>query len=159
MTQPSSADIARALARRYCGWHVSPVVTDEEITLDGPGHRLLALPTLALTALSSVVENGVELDLSTLTWSNTGLVAKRDGSPWTDQLAGITVTMSHGYASAIDFDQAVSIIAQSTSSADRDDAAMIRKRIDDVEYQWSDAGGPLAAAQPLLDKFKLEPSP
>ena len=154
----SVTDTARATAaaRRYCGWHVTPVSADEEITLDGPGGRLLVLPTLQLTELSAVAENGVDLDLGDLSWSAGGLVAKRDGSYWTDQLGAITVTFSHGYASAPDFDHAVAVIAD-TIAAGRGDAGLIRKRIDDVEYQWAAAGDALAGTGALLDKFRLEP--
>ena len=153
----SVTDTARATAaaRSYCGWHVTPVASDEEIVLDGPGGRLLVLPTLKLTELTAVTEDGVELDLADLTWSGTGLVAKRNGTYWTSQLGGIAVTFSHGYASAPDFDHAVAVIAETIASG-RDDAALIRKRVDDVEYQWASGADPLAGTAGLLDRYRLE---
>lgn len=153
----SVTDTARATAaaRSYCGWHVTPVSADEEIVLDGPGSRILVLPTLKLTELTSVAENGVELDLADLSWSATGLVAKRDGSYWTDQFGAIAVTFSHGYASAPDFDHAVAVIAEAIASG-RGDAALVRKRVDDVEYQWASGADSLAGTAGLLDKFRLE---
>lgn len=153
----SSTDIARATAaaRNYCGWHVTPVASDEEIVLDGPGGRLLVLPTLNLTELTAISEDGVALDLADLTWSTRGLVAKRDGSYWTGQFGGIAVTFSHGYASAPDFDHAVDVMAE-TIASQRDDAALIRKRVDDVEYQWATGSDPLAGTAALLSKYRLE---
>jgi len=158
MTQPSSTDIARAIARRYCGWHVSPE-DSVSVTIDGPGHRTLVLPTLHLVDLESVTEDGVELDLADLAWSERGLVVKRDGSFWTGSLGGIAVSMTHGYDTADDFDHAVAIIAGSAGSTARSDASLVRKKVDDVEYQWSNIGDPLAGTAPMLDKFRLEPSP
>ena len=57
--------LARGLgaARRFCGWHVTPVQTDTDRVLDGPGSRLLRLPTLRLNALTAVTEDGTELDM------------------------------------------------------------------------------------------------
>lgn len=150
-------DTALALARRYCGWHVVPDEIDD-IVIDGPGGPLLVLPTLNLEQLLSVTEDGVSVDLSDISWSRRGLLRKKDGRPWTAAMGGIVVRAVHGYCDAADFDQAVSIIAASLGS-DRGDPGLIRKRIDDVEYQWAGSSDPLAAARPLLDKFRLEPQP
>lgn len=94
-------------ARRYCGWHVTPIVTDDEVTLDGPGGRLLRLPTLRLGELTSVRENGVELGVDTLYVSALGMVSKRSGGCWSDKFGAIEVTMTHGFDAAPDFDAAV----------------------------------------------------
>ena len=82
--------------RRYCGWHVCPVVT-ETVTLDGPGGGLLKLPTLHMTGVTSVVEDGVSLDVSGLEWSENGLIRK---DRWTRKFRGVTVTFTHGFDSA-----------------------------------------------------------
>src|ERR1700733_2175357 len=75
---------ALAAARRYCEWHVTPLVTGDVVTLDGPGHRLLMLPTLQLQKLNSVTEtwwniqngvstpNPVVLDLNSIEVSSPG---------------------------------------------------------------------------------------
>lgn len=61
----SDPEVARMLeaalvaARRYCGWVVTPVVTDDAITLDGPGSRILVLPTRKLVTLTSVSEREI----------------------------------------------------------------------------------------------------
>lgn len=91
----NEADLAAV--RRYCGWHVSPVLTDDVVTLDGPGDGLLVLPTLRMSALTKVVEDGVELDLSTLAWSVRALVRKKSGARWSGEYGAITVTFTHGF--------------------------------------------------------------
>ena len=68
---------ALAAARRWCGWTVSPVATDVEVTVDGPGGPVLTLPTRNLIEVSAVSENGVDVDVSTLDISRTkGTVRK-----------------------------------------------------------------------------------
>ena len=57
---------ALAAARRYCGWHVSPVREGDEIEVDGPGGRVLSLPTLNLAEVSELSEVGVSVDVGSL---------------------------------------------------------------------------------------------
>lgn len=80
---------AIAAIRGYCGWHIAPTVT-ETVTVDGPGGRLLALPTQRLTALT-VVNDGTPVTHPD--WSTNGLV--RGG--WSTKYRGIEATMTHGY--------------------------------------------------------------
>jgi hypothetical protein len=100
-------DAALAAARGYCGWHVTPVRTGDQVIADGRGGALLALPTLALSAVTAVTEDGVELDVDTLEWSLRGLVRKPYGQLWTTRFSGVTATITHGYASVPDFESAV----------------------------------------------------
>ena len=159
---------ALAAARRYCGWTVSPVATDVEVTVDGPGGPVLTLPTRNLIEVSAVSENGVDVDVSTLDISRTkGTVRKYPYGSWTARDGGIAVTMTHGLteAEAADWRRAVLRLADlmsldTSSSGLRDDPALVRKRVDDVEYQWSEriitTDAKLSA---LLAPFKILQSP
>ncbi|MDD7812620.1 hypothetical protein PP713_08635 [Mycobacterium sp. CSUR Q5927] len=98
--------VALTAARRYCGWHVTPV-RSETVTVDGPGSPMLILPTLRLAAVTSLTEDGVAVDLGTVTWSARGLVCKRSRRPWTREFMGITATINHGFANAEDWQSAV----------------------------------------------------
>lgn len=144
----ATADVlaaALAAARRYCGWTVSPIVT-EEITVDGPGGNLLALPTRNLLEVCDVIENGADLDTANLDVSRIkGTVEKYPRAPWTSRAGAITVTMTHGYPEdqAADWRRAVLRLADlmsldSSASGLRDDPNLVRKRVDDVEYQWAE---------------------
>ena len=129
--------LARSLGvvRRWCGWHVAPVLT-ETVILDGPGGPLLTLPTQKLIAVTAVLEDAQALDLTTLVWSRRGQVEKRVQTPlpisyfgagryvhrtylpwnfWTDQLSGVSVTMQHGFAEAPDLEDAVFSVADRLS--------------------------------------------
>jgi hypothetical protein len=98
---------ALAAAKNYCGWHVTPVLTGQSVTLDGTGSNLLVLPTLNMTALTQVNEDGITLNLADLNWSPRGLIVKKSGYWWSSMFGSITVTFSHGYATAADFEDAL----------------------------------------------------
>lgn len=100
--------VGLTVARRFCGWHVTGVREDDEVTIDGPGSALLVLPTLCLVTLTGVVEHGVALDVALdLHVSARGLVRKRSGACWSAHYGAITVTMDHGFDQAPDFNAAV----------------------------------------------------
>lgn len=128
---------ALAAARRYCGWIVTPPV-EEVITVDGPGGRVLSLPTMQLTEVTAVVEDGTALDVTTLRWSVTrGQIYKKSGACWTSAAGAISVSMTHGYETAPDFDAAVAQASLSLASAGtRTDLALKSKKVDDVTYEW-----------------------
>lgn len=103
---PGTADAliaASASIRRYCGWHISPVIT-MHLELDGPGTRILMLPTLKLVKLTAVSElvswqsDPVAYDPATqLEWSINGTVRKRTATGWTTILRGVVVDLDHGF--------------------------------------------------------------
>ena len=151
-------DAALAAARRYCGWHVTPVLTSTAITVDGPGQKFLVLPTLNLTAVSAVVENGVSLNVATLGWSVRGLVVKTDNTFWAEGFSNITATVSHGYAVADDFESVI------FSAVDRGGFSVGASPRVIGPFQYSDpAGGAgalfTASERAILDSYKLEKQP
>lgn len=160
----AAVDEALVAARRFCGWHVSPVREDEVVEVDGPGGRVLSLPTLNLIELSTVVENGSAVDVLNLDVSRRkGTVEKYPYGCWTSRAGGITVTMTHGFteAEAADWRRAVIDLVDSRSqSSTRESSDMKRKRIDDVEYEWFEA---LMSTDVELSakfsQFRILPSP
>lgn len=89
-------DQATALVRSWCGWHVTPSRT-ETVTLNGNGSPTLGLPSLYVTALTSVTDtDGTLLTLDTdYQWSTAGVLS-RLGLGWVWG-SGIAVTFTHGY--------------------------------------------------------------
>lgn len=77
--------------RAYCGWHVSPSIT-ETITLDGPGSDTLFLPSLHVTDVASVTVDGVAQNEPE--WSESGLIR---GAFHGRRFRSIVVTLTHGY--------------------------------------------------------------
>lgn len=98
---------ALAAVRRYCGWHVVGSVT-ETITIDGPGDRVLVMPTRHVTAIATIIEDASAVDVSSVTWSARGEVIKHVRREcWTSTYRGIAVTLTHGYDDAPNFNAAV----------------------------------------------------
>ena len=149
--------LARSLAevRRWCGWHVTPE-REDILTIDGPGGRLLRLPTLNLVELGAVTEEGSEVDLADLEWSRTGVVSKTSGVYWTSRLGGIAVTMTHGFDDAPDFEAAVLSIADRRSQATSGGTA-----ISVGPFRFSEERTPAGAAftgaeLSILEHYRLE---
>lgn len=88
--------IAAARVRTYCGWHIAPVLVDDELTLDGSGGVIQPLPTLRLLGVTSIVEQGNDVPIiDPGLWTEAGYLWR--SVPWTRQLRGIVATISHGY--------------------------------------------------------------
>ncbi len=99
---------ALGLARRYCGWHVTPVLEDDEVTLDGTGTCLLVLPTLKVVELTSITEDGVDLAEGISQSARApGCLFKESGGLWTRGYSNIVVTYTHGYEEAREWQSAV----------------------------------------------------
>ena len=149
---------ALAAARRYCGWHVTPVLTDQTVTIDGTGARILVLPTLNMTALTEVDEDDEELDLAELNWSARGLIQKRSGHWWSSMFGAITVIFSHGYADAPDFESVVlGAIDRGAFSPEK-----VARRIGPFEYSdVTNVTGELFTdtERAILDRYALEKAP
>lgn len=151
-------DAALAAARNYCGWHVTPVANGEQITIDGTGTSVVVLPTLKVTDLTEVEEDGVILELTDLNWSERGLILKKSGHWWSTMFRSITVTFSHGYASAADFESVIlSAIERGAFSSDSAPRVI-------GPFQYSDPGNADAvlftdSERAVLDRYALEKAP
>lgn len=166
MADPTPEDVARSVARRFCGWHVTPVREDDEVTLDGPGSQLLVLPTLRLVELVSVVEDGVTIDVADLFVSARGLVRKKSGAWWSRNYGAIVVTMTHGFDDAAGLEDGAIDYAQGFNAAVASFAARSGGAQPRVvgPFQWEptamDAASAFTVAErSLLEQYRLESAP
>ncbi len=90
-TDPTRIAAATAKIRAHCRWHVGPSVT-ETIVLDGSGGRVLPVPSLRVTAVDQVLEDGQPVDVE---WTESGLL--RHPGRWSSQWRKIAVTLTHGF--------------------------------------------------------------
>ncbi|QFP97086.1 head-to-tail adaptor [Mycobacterium phage Krili] len=167
-------DAALLTARRYCGWKVTPVVTDDVMVLDGPDSRILNLPTRKLVTLSELFERGNPVDLSKVRWSAGGppgsssrpiAVRKRNGGWWTGEYQGIEVKMTHGYTEAEAADWRLAVLSMvdqmsQTLASGRGELDLLSKKVDDVTYRWGDpyadsAQQALFSVTRVFDNFTL----
>lgn len=96
------AAVSRSIRNR-AGWHITPLVTDHALVLDGPGGRVLALPSMHIKTIHTLDDDGalyLEEDLRVS--RGTGLTTKRSGAWWSSEYGAITVTMDHGHDVAED---------------------------------------------------------
>lgn len=153
--QETERILAASLAevRRYCGWHVSPA-TGSEVALDGPGELLLRLPTLYVEELTEVTEDGVDVPVADLEVSRLGLVRKKSGQYWTAKFGGITVSMTHGFDDAPDFEAAVLSVADRRSQAPSGGIA-----VSVGPFRWSEdktTGSFSGSELAILEQYRLE---
>jgi hypothetical protein len=87
---------AQSTIRAYCGWHVAPNIT-ETVLLDGRGGSHLWLPSLHVTAVSSISNEGTVLTTAEYDWSVSGYVELRNWALWSSRPRQISVTFTHGY--------------------------------------------------------------
>lgn len=175
---------ALAAARRYCGWHVCPTLTDDTITIDGPGSPLLVLPTLNLQKLTSIAEQGIDVDLTYVQISSRGLARKLAGFPaqpldsdwwrwaevihpsapymridielyWTGGYSSLEIVMTHGFEDAPDWQAAVlSYLSRSSQ-----DSSGSREIVGPFQFPPAVlASGSMFTAQEknVLDLYRLE---
>ncbi|SLF39509.1 hypothetical protein [Mycobacteroides abscessus] len=141
--------------RDYCGWHITPPKEDDEVTIDGSGASELALPTLHLTALTELTEDGAALDVSAIEWSECGMLRKPGRCYWTDRYRGVKAKITHGY----DDLPALNLAILSMVSRKADDATG-REVIG--PYQWfpaeevADGSAFSGSERATLDKYCLE---
>lgn len=86
-------DGASAAVRAWAGWHIWPPKT-EAVTVDGSGGPVQMLPTLRLTAVSSVVNDGATV--TDFQWSEVGFLRLPAGR-FTSKLRGVVATITHGF--------------------------------------------------------------
>ena len=121
-------DTVLVAARRYCGQHVSPVVTETISDIDGPGGSVLSLPTLNLISVSAVTELGVALDVVKLDRSRRkGTLTKQFGC-WTSRDGAISVTCTHGLTEteALDWRAAIVAVVDARSQPTTRDSADLK---------------------------------
>lgn len=95
-TALAALDTATAIIQATTGQTLTEV-EDETIVLDGSGTRVLLLPELPVSAVSSVSVDDEELDADEYQWSADGYL-KRRAQPWPEDLRSIEITYTHGYA-------------------------------------------------------------
>lgn len=88
-------DAAQGAVRRFCGWHVAPVIT-ETIRLDGTGQRTLLIPSGRILEVTEATSDGRDV-LARVDVSGKGMLELRDGGLWSSRLGGISITLRHGY--------------------------------------------------------------
>lgn len=147
--QQTLIDQATAEVRRYCGWHITPSVT-ESVTVDGSGHTFVSLPSLHVTAVTAVTENGVLLDSSSYEWSTIGQLWRP--WPWTGHYRSVTASITHGFPDVPEDVRAVVLAVAARAKASPD--GVTRRQTGAVSESYSQTGFNVAGGVSLLQHEK-----
>lgn len=85
---------ANGAVRRFCGWHVAPLL-EETLTLDGSGGRVLLLPSKRVVEILAVSNDGADVTAN-VDHSKAGIL-ELVGGTWSNRLGKITVSLKHGF--------------------------------------------------------------
>lgn len=154
-------DGASALIRRYCGWHVSPVVTDQ-VTVNGSGTGVLMLPSLMVLDVTAVTDTGSAIDPTTLQWSQDGYLYRSGASVpngsgyftpdyctflWSANLRGVLVSIQHGFDVVPEVTAlACTVVARSAASP----AGVIREQAGQVSMTYSQVAQGVSGGMSLM---------
>lgn len=152
---------AEALVRSYCGWHIAPQRTDVQVTLPASTSPVLVLPSLHVSAVTSVTQDGVTVDPADYSWSEAGVLT-RTGWAWTT--SPVVVTFTHGYAEVpAEVSAVVKAVAQravdNPGSRPREQAGPFADTYSQVGFNQAPAIALLDAEKAALDHYRLPPRP
>lgn len=153
----SALDAATATVRAYCGWHVTPSVT-EDLTVQPVQYATqIFLPSLHITDVAAVTLDGIDLVADDYRWTPNGVLTRVDGAYWWPYLSEpaqvATVTLTHGYEDAPDVAQVVMALATRLQSAVG--GARIRQ-VGQVVYDNPTTDGE-KDEKAVLDKYRIVP--
>lgn len=139
-------DVASGAIRSYCGWHVTPVIT-ETVTVDGDGGTILNLPTLRLTSLVAVRVQGEPVE--DVEWSSDGTLR----GWWPDKWRSIEVEMEHGYESPADL---LGVMVDAASRAVNSELGGAAETIGPFSFTASEGSTVMYLHElQVLDRYKL----
>ncbi|MDI3330134.1 MAG: hypothetical protein QJR09_05275 [Micrococcus sp.] len=141
-------DGASAAVRRYCRWHVAPVL-EETLTEDGPGGTVLHLPTGRLLSLVEVTDGGRPVELSTLDVSRAGMIER--GAGWSARFGGVTARVRHGWdlAAVPDVSQ---IVLQVVANALSSPMGVTREQAGSISVSWAMTAPNTSGGLSLLER-------
>jgi len=150
-------EYATGLVRGYCGWHIAPEVS-ETLIVDGSGTRELLLPSLHVTDVSWISNDGETVPLTDVAWWHYGrlvrLVQYTDCGVWTAKPRGVEVDVTHGYADTPADVRAV--IASVTARASVTPSGVVSESAGSVSITYTDAASGLTTDElRVLDRYRI----
>ena len=147
-------DATVSAIRAYCGWHVWPVRV-EMLVVDGDGGSVLTLPTLHVTDVESIEENGIALASGLFEWSASGGVQRVDRG-WSTRFRGYRVAVTHGYV-ACPFTALVGSVAAEVANAGNGQITQVGPF--QFSYGSSSAAQAILPYRGTLDLYRLPALP
>lgn len=147
-TEADRLEQAEALVRSFCGWHIAPSRT-ETVSVRGRGSKTLLLPSLHVTAIASVTDDGALLvDDEDYTWSDAGVITHES----TFGTGLVTVAFTHGHTTPpAEVEAIVQAVAQ---RAVDNPGSLVRTQSGPFSDTYSTTGTNQVASLALLDSEK-----
>ncbi|UVK62548.1 head-to-tail adaptor [Arthrobacter phage TaylorSipht] len=140
---------ASAGVRRFCGWHIAPVL-EETLVGDGPGGRLLLLETGRLLSVVSVDNGGEPVDAGAVDVSKSGMLELRAGR-WSSRFGAVSVRVRHGWDLA-DVEDVKQIIKQVTANALASPMGATREQAGTISISWATTAPGVSGGLSLLER-------
>ncbi|MSS84488.1 hypothetical protein FYJ24_06865 [Actinomycetaceae bacterium WB03_NA08] len=143
-----ACDAASAAVRRYCRWHVAPVI-EETITVDGSGGSVLRLPSQHVVDVLEVKVSGVPVSADQFSWSVAGLL-ELHGKRFPKRYRSVEVTLRHGYDYVPDLSAIASQVARFALASPM---GRTREQAGQISVSWGTAQG-MAWSESMLEMMK-----
>lgn len=145
---------AQASIRRFCGWHVAPLVA-ESLRVDSYGGRVLHLPTKHVVEIKQVLVRGADWT-DQIDWSEAGTLVLRSGC-WPDAPGAVTVELEHGW-DAEDVPEVAALIVTVAKRARTQPGIIASQSVNGASVSYQTAGGaPLSVPLLSIEKELLAP--
>jgi hypothetical protein len=167
--------LAQAAMVAYCGWDPTVAVTNEVVTLDGNGTEVLGLPSLHVTAVTSVVVTdgwgtvhtylstdspaSIGPGYTTVAWSENGVLTCKDpclGGVWPEDEGNVAVTYSGGYGTVPA--ELAAVLASLSARMPQLQSGRTSARLGSAGFAYAAsvaAGGLLLVEQMVLDRYRI----
>lgn len=154
--QQTMINQATAAVRSYCGWHVTPQIT-ETITVAGSGGQWLVLPTLQLVGVNAVTNADNDPYTSDdYTWLPHGVLHRTPDCGIWARGGTVTLTMTHGYDEAPDL---AGVILARAARVQSNGRGATRVQAGPFSEQYDTGTGFTADETAVLDRYRLPPRP
>ena len=139
----AALDSVSAAVRDWCGWHVSPSL---ECTFTGEGEgRLLVLPAIGVTAVSSLEVDGAAVDA--FEWTAAGMVRLKSGV-FPDVWRSVECVYTAGFTSGA----IGQVVAQIASNALAAAPGVATERAGNVSITYNQTGNGITGGVSLLPR-------
>ena len=150
-TDAERLEQAEALVRGFCGWHIAPSRPAQTYRVRTYGGRDIFLPSLYVTAITSVTEAGTALVVDDdYTWLANVSVLRRVGL-WADD-EEVVVTFTHGYTTPPA--EVTAIVQAVAQRAVQNPGSLTRKQVGPFSDTYSTTGAGEVASLALLESEK-----
>jgi len=140
---------ASAGIRRWCGWHIAPVL-EETLVGDGPGSYRAVLPTKRLRDVLEIRNAGHLVDVTQVDFSAHGIIDWRGGH-FTDRLGQLQVLVRHGY-DLTEVEDVAQVVRQVVANALASPMGATREQAGAVSISWATTAPGVSGGLSLLQR-------